>query len=42
MKKRLKSLAEYLIAMAIIAALMYGAFAVYADTVGHPLKFLSL
>lgn len=42
MKSKLKSVAEYLVGCLIIAAMMFAVFAVYADTVGHPLKFLSL
>ena len=42
MKSKLKSVAEYLVGCLIIAAVMYGTFAVYADAVGHPLNFLGL
>ena len=42
MKSKLKPVVEYLVGCLIIAAVMYGIFAVYADAVGHPLKIWCL
>ena len=42
MKKKLKETINFVAALLLIAAMMYGTFAVYADAVGHPLNFLGL